>query len=122
VQEGGAPAEMILRFHQALRELTARRGVRNDVSRYEAIAMTLVDPSEDWRGEILTDIPPPDSQLRFERFFNDLYVRYDERFVYGAPELKSTTQRREWSADSPIFQPVRDPSWPDLDYLPRIAE
>jgi hypothetical protein len=28
------PVPTILRFHQALREITGRRGIRNDVSRY----------------------------------------------------------------------------------------
>ncbi len=33
---GGEPVAGIMRFHNALRELVARRGIGNDVSRYEA--------------------------------------------------------------------------------------
>ena len=113
---------MIARFHQALRELTGRRGVRNDVSRYEAIALALVDPIEATRGDLLAEFPPEDSPLRFERFFSDLYRRYDERYVYGAPDLASTTRRLEWSPDSSIFTPSPESPTPQLDYEPRLAE
>jgi len=40
---GGEPVEMIIRFHNALRQLAGRRGIRNDVSRYEAIGFGLVE-------------------------------------------------------------------------------
>src|SRR6185437_15108786 len=33
LQKGGEPVEAIFRFHAALREMTGRRGIRNDVSR-----------------------------------------------------------------------------------------
>jgi len=121
IRAGGEPAEMVFRFHQALRDLTLRRGIRNDVSRYEAVAMTLVDPSTERRGTILAEFPPSESPPALRALFSELYARYDERFVYGAPRLKTTTERHEWSPDSPIFQPVRDPSWPELDYKPRLA-
>ena len=45
IQQSGEPVETVVRFHNALRELTARRGIRNDVSRYEAVPMVLVDPA-----------------------------------------------------------------------------
>lgn len=47
VQRGGEPVEAILRFHAALRELTGRRGIRNDGSRYEAVALALVETTRD---------------------------------------------------------------------------
>ena len=40
---GGDPVAAIVRFHNALRELAGRRGIRNDVSRYEAIGFGLVE-------------------------------------------------------------------------------
>jgi hypothetical protein len=43
MQRGGEPVEAILRFHAALRELTGRRGIRNDGSRYEAVALALIE-------------------------------------------------------------------------------
>jgi hypothetical protein len=55
IQKSGEPVEAIVRFHNALRELTGRRGVRNDVSRYEAVALALVDPTSN-PGQVL-DIP-----------------------------------------------------------------
>ncbi|WP_296200971.1 hypothetical protein [uncultured Hyphomicrobium sp.] len=103
IQLSGEPVEAVVRFHNALRELTGRRGIRNDVSRYEAVSLALVDPTDGTSGEPLTSYPLEDSPLRIERFFETLYLRYDERYVYSAPDLKSVTRRREWSADSPIF-------------------
>jgi hypothetical protein len=86
-----------------LRELSGRRGIRNDVSRYESIALTMIDTSSQKAGTIFPDFPPSDSLLRLERFFATLYLRYDERYVFGAPKLESVTRRLEWSPASPFF-------------------
>ena len=99
------PAEMILRFHSALSELTGRRGIRNDVSRYETVALALVDPRKSSLGQVLASFPPTDSLLRVDSFFKTIYQRYDERYVYGAPDLKAVTSRAEWSENSPVFEP-----------------
>ena len=47
--------------------------------------------------------PTADSPLHLNRFFGTLYRRFDERFVYGAPDLKSVTRRLEWSPESPAL-------------------
>jgi hypothetical protein len=64
-----------------------------------------------------------DSPLRIERFFEALYLRYDERYVYSAPDLKTVTRRHEWSPDSPLFDKARAATLPvtTLDYEYRIA-
>jgi hypothetical protein len=103
IQKGGDVVESIIRYHAALRELTGRRGIRNDVSRYEGIALALVDSNSSTPGSILTNFPKPDSPLRIEQFFDTLYLRYDERYVYAAPDLKHTTRRIEWPRQSPAL-------------------
>lgn len=110
---GGEPVAGIMRFHNALRELTGRRGIRDDVSQYEAVAMTLVDMSVAKRGEPFAPYPPADSPLRLEEFFATLYLRYDERFVYSAPDLSSVTRRTEWQAS---------PTGAGFDYRDRFLE
>jgi hypothetical protein len=115
----GEPVESVVRFHNAIRELTGRRGIRNDVSRYEAAALALVDPAAAEAGEVFTSYPTADSPLRVERFFETLYLRYDERYVYSAPDLKSVTRRREWLPESPAL--VLPPQGLALDYEPRLA-
>jgi hypothetical protein len=121
----GATAEGIVRFHAALSEMTGRRGIRDEISRYEAMSLALVEPKGEAAGTIVPDFPPADSLLRIERFFSTLYLRYEERFVYGAPLLadRGITRRLEWASDSPIF--TRDDlsalTWPQLDFEPRIA-
>jgi hypothetical protein len=117
---GGEPVESIIRFHTALRELTGRRGIRNDVSRYEAVSLTLVEMADADLGALLPTYPAEDSPLRLEQFFQTLYLRYDERFVYAAPDLKSVTQRIEWAPESPAFQ--TDQGYPDIDYPIRCSE
>ena len=47
--------------------------------------------------------PKNESALSIKRFFDTLYLRYDERYVYSAPDLKAVTRRREWAAFSPLF-------------------
>ena len=119
IQMSGEPVESVVRFHNAIRELTGRRGIRSDVSRYEAAALALIDPAAPEPGEVLTSYPTADSPLRLERFFGTLYLRYDERYVYSAPDLKSVTRRREWLAESPAL--VSPPQGLALDYEPRLA-
>lgn len=106
----------VIRFHNALRELTGRRGIRDNVSQYEAVAVGLVDMSEAAIGGLLERYPDEHSPLRLERFFDTLYLRYDERYVYSAPDLRRLTGRQEWSPDSPAFADLAD-----LDYEPRLA-
>jgi hypothetical protein len=119
IQMSGEPVEAVVRFHNAIRELTGRRGIRNEVSRYEAAALALIDPAAAEPGQALTSYPTADSPLRLERFFQTLYLRYDERYVYSAPDLKSVTRRNEWLGDSPAF--ISPPPGLALDYEPRFA-
>ena len=117
---GGEPVESIIRFHSALRELTGRRGIRNDVSRYEAVSLVLVETTVGAVGKLLPTYPVQDSPLRLEQFFRTLYLRYDERFVYAAPDLKNVTQRLEWAPESPIFGMNQDLS--PIDYPVRASD
>lgn len=116
MSEEGGPIAGIMRFHNALRELVGRRGIRNDVSRYEAIALGMVEMKAGSRGDLLDCFPAEDSPLRLERFFDTLYLRYDERFVTSAPDLSSVTRRLEWASDSPALQ------LDGLDYEARVVE
>lgn len=114
--EGGAPVEMIIRFHNALRQLAGRRGIRNDVSRYEAIGFGLVEMHGDTKGALLASYPNSDSPLNLEGYFDTLYARYDERFVVSAPDLAKVTRRCEWDPASPGLD------LEGLDYAPRTSE
>lgn len=114
IQEGGEPVAAIMRFHNALRELTGRRGIRDDVSQYEAVALGMVDMASASIGGLLETYPDYASSLRFERFFDTLYLRYDERYVFSAPDLKRVTGRLEWAEDSPAFAELLV-----FDYEPR---
>ncbi|MGV6876534.1 hypothetical protein ACUSIJ_28185 [Pseudochelatococcus sp. B33] len=112
--EGGEPVAGIVRFHNALRELVGRRGIRDDVSRYEAIGFGLVEMQGGRRNMLLDSFPLDDSPLKLSGFFDTLYARYDERFVVSAPDLTRVTRRLEWGPSSPAF------TLPNLDYPPRI--
>jgi hypothetical protein len=110
----------IRRFHDALSEMTSRQGIRDEISRYEAMAIVLVEPRGADAGAIFPDFPPPGSALHHERFFQTLYQRYEERFAYGAPLLAernvaATTARFEWDPESPALHGR------ELNYTPRVA-
>lgn len=94
--EGGEPVEMIIRFHNALRQLAGRRGIRDDVSRYEAIGFGLVEMHGSEKGQLLESFPPVDSPLNLASYFDALYARYDERFLVSAPDLAKVTRRLAW--------------------------
>lgn len=104
ITDDGNPVQTIVRFHSALSALAGRRGIREDASRYEAIALSMIDTLDGNVGRPLQNFPPPESLLRLDRFFNVLYTRYDERYVYSAPDLGSRTRRYEWSPESPILE------------------
>ncbi len=116
----GTIADPIQRYHEVLTRLTNRDDLRDDPSRYEAIALSLVNPKKT-KGDAasLNDVfPPESSKLSFDDFFSTLYRSYDLRFVYSAPKLASRTERLEWAPESPAF---KDDVFA-LDYMPRVAE
>jgi hypothetical protein len=123
IRQGGEPVEGIIRFHAALRELTNRRGIRNDVSRYETISLAMIDMASSKAGAVLPDFPPKDSPLRIENFFASLYLRYDERYVFSAPKLEAITRRLAWAPSSSLFDRSTRAAkaYPPLDFEPRLV-
>jgi hypothetical protein len=121
----GSVVEGIVRFHAALREMTGRHGLRDEISRYEAMTIALIDPREINAGAVLDIFPPEDSPLLLSSFFQTLYQRYEERFVYGAPLLadRGITPRYEWDPESPVFErtTLGSKDWPRLDFEARVA-
>ena len=113
----GEPVEALVRFHAALAEMAGRLGVRNDMSKYEAVGMAMVDTRDGVAGALVERFPPADSRIAFGRFFETLYRRYDERYVVGAPQLAARTRRLAWSPDSPAFAVN---ALPALDYTFRM--
>lgn len=93
----------IKRYHDALARLAGRRDMRDDITRYESMAVVLVSPGESTLGETVSTYPPLDSPLHFDRFFSSIYQQYDLRFVYGAPNLAGMTRRLAWDPDSPAI-------------------
>jgi hypothetical protein len=116
ITQGGEPIAGIVRFHNALRELVGRRGIRDDVSRYESIGFALVEMHGASRSDLLDSFPDADSPLNVLRFFDTLYLRYDERFVTSAPDLASITRRVEWDPESWGLQSAK------FDYPVRTAD
>lgn len=115
IEEGGDPVKSIVRFHNALRELVGRRGIRDDVSRYEAIGFGLVEMHGEQRSSLFESFPLAESPLNLDGFFDTLYARYDERFVVSAPDLSSVTRRQAWDEASPGLR------LEGLDYEPRTS-
>ncbi len=101
VREEGEVVESIVRYHDVLLGLTGRYGVRNDISRYEALALAMVDPG----GRAVVSAWPVDgSPLRMKKFMDAIYRAYDQRYVYAAPKLAKRTERMVWRADSPALR------------------
>ncbi len=113
IRQDGAVVDSIKRYHDVLLGLAGRRGIRNDITRYESLALALVRPQP---PEIVTEWPPEDSPLRFERAFDALYRAYDQRYVFAAPRLARRTTRVVWREDSPAFREEMT-----LDYQPRTG-
>src|SRR5690606_3286044 len=87
IRSDGRISDGIRRYHDALAGLANRNGVRNDLTRYEAISLLLVETADDAIGDIVAEFPGDESPLQFADFFDRLYTAYDQRFVYFAPEF-----------------------------------
>ncbi len=121
VDLSGQAVESIRRYHDALAELSGRRFVRDDLTRYERVAFALVEPGTPVLGAVLRNFPVPESPLRIEGFFKDLLERYDLRFPYvgaSVPNLK----RVVWSKQSPILLELgKESEWETkLGFHPRV--
>jgi len=114
--QDGQIAELIRRYHDVLARLADRADVRAETTKYEAVALTLVDPDPPCDGEIITAFPRAGSALMLADFFEKLYTQYDQRFIYAAPALATTTRRLEWAPESPV---LRDPRVEG--YNPRVG-
>ncbi|MXX61662.1 MAG: hypothetical protein F4112_01380 [Holophagales bacterium] len=113
IRADGGVAEAVVRYHDVLLGLTGRGGVRNDLSRYEAVALAMVDPES---PAVLTDWPLVASPLRIDGFMDAIYRAYDQRYVYAAPKLASRTRRLTWRPDSPALAAPLAPEFaPRLD-------
>jgi hypothetical protein len=100
----GEPVAMITRFHDAMRGLSDREGVRDSVTKYESVALVLVSAEEGLEGTPVVTYPYQSSPLQYEEFFDRILRAYDERFVYFAPDLASITRRLAWDPESPALQ------------------
>ena len=114
VRGDGEVVESIARYHDVLLGLTGRDGVRNDISRYEALALAMIDPES---RAVLADWPLAPSPLRSEGFMDAIHHAYDQRYVYAAPTLAKRTARLTWRSDSPAFEePVA------AEFVPRLGD
>ncbi len=103
IDADGGIVDSITRYHDAMARLTGRKDVRNDVSRYEAVSLSLVSTEGSARGTVLPTFPANDSPIRFDQFFRTIFDSYDLRYVYAAPALRKTTERLLWAPDSPAL-------------------
>lgn len=104
-------ADAILRYHDIMVRLAGRNDVRDVTTKYEAVAIALVDTRETAAGTLIPGFPPAKSQLEFSLFFDTLYQQYDQRFIYAAPLLKKKTRRMEWDPASPALSGLATPEY-----------
>lgn len=81
-------ADGILRYHDVMTRLAGRNDVRDVTTKYEAVALALVDPRPATAGNLIDNFPPERSLLDFRVFFDRLYQQYDQRFIYAAPSSR----------------------------------
>ena len=113
IRNDGAVVDSIERYHDVLLGLAGRRGIRNDITRYESLGLALVQPRP---ASILTAWPPAESPLRFEQAFDRMFREYDQRYVFAAPKLANITTRVVWREESPALKEGMV-----LDYEPRTG-
>ena len=113
-----------MRYFAALCEMTGRRFVRNDLTRYESVGLALVGTDAGVEGTINQAFPSPESPLRIETFFKRLYEVYDLRFPLRAQNVPAA-RRVAWHPNSPFFQQIAEEEPGELEdafgYCPRLA-
>jgi len=126
ISEDGSISSSVMQYHAALSEMTGRRLVRNDYTRYESVALTVVENHPPHVvGSVSDAFPERDSPLRIELFFSRLFSVYDLRFPARADRLR-IARRVAWYAESSFFQDLcRDTDRPlaeILGYCPRLSD
>jgi hypothetical protein len=106
VTRSGEPMRGVRQYHDVMGRLTGRADLRSDPSRYEAVALLMVEGRARHPVEVFNTYPPLQSPLHSTTFFGTLLRQYDLRFVYGAPSL-SETRRRYWHPESPALADSR---------------
>ncbi len=111
------------RYHDALARLSEREDIRDEPSRHEACALTLMEPSAgSQRGILNPNYPEPGSLLHYNRMFRRLLAVYDDRFVNSMTALSRTTERRVWHRDSPLLAEATVPDGVLAEMEPRVEE
>ncbi|HCA46605.1 MAG TPA: hypothetical protein DEP45_04355 [Armatimonadetes bacterium] len=119
----GCATDAVARYHDVLEGLTGRELVRNEISKYEAVALLMVEQIAD-AACTFPSFPPANSMARFSDFFPRVYGIYDRRFPYVAPSMHQT-ERVAWAETSPAFNGLMTATGRELasvfDYEPRLA-
>ena len=110
-----SPVDAIERFAIAVERLAGRSSIRDDLTRYESIGLSLIEAGPDNLGQAFKGFPAQ-GLLSLETFFVRLYQQYDERFVFGAPKLNAITRRSQWARSSPALLKVAP------DYEARVGD
>jgi hypothetical protein len=118
----GEVVQGIRRYHDVLLGLAGRRFVRDDLTRYEAVCLALVNSDQAAAGSLFQPFPPADSPLSLRAFFDTIYRTYDLRFPYLAPSVASL-KRLEWDDASPALTCLgSEPEMRSrLGYVPRLG-
>jgi hypothetical protein len=124
VTSDGTLDAKVWKYVFALSRLSGREDLREHPASYEACGFTLVDAHPDRLGHVHNAFPgtePRFARLAHNTMFETLYLRYDERFVYQAPQLERMTLRRTWNRDSPLFACFGEDAAEVWGYSPRVG-
>lgn len=122
VLDTGETVPAVMRYHDLLCDLAGRKFVRNDLTRYESVALLMIESALGSEGQVFEAYPPADSPLQVDRFFRSLYDTYDLRFPFIASNVRSA-ERVVWDSASPALAEITATCGEDmstaLGYLPR---
>jgi hypothetical protein len=105
ITASGEVLPSIRRYHDVLLGLTGRKFIRDEGSRYETVAIGMVDPHDDC-GMLHQTFPDIQSSLHFSKFFPSILASYDLRYPYVAISVAGL-KRLVWSSESPALESLR---------------
>ena len=112
-------------YARILERLSGRTLVRNEYSRYEAVALALLKTNfKKGQSPLHESFPDPRSDLSITRVFSSLYQVYDLRYSYAYtdPGVRHL-MRVAWHPDSQVLTLLKNKyqEYGFTEYLPRVS-
>ena len=90
-------------FATALSRLSGRFDIRDDISKYEAVSINMVEPGGSGPPKVLKSPFAQPNIYSISDMFDMIYKTFDRRYVFVSDVYERRLERKIWASDSPLF-------------------